>query len=516
MTRALISTSEFTRDFEAHTARMLRPRFKWFLGSLGALYLFLLALIGVKIATAMFAPLMVGRQVSGSVTDGFWGGTTGAWIMAGLIAMDIVLYIWCWRNVVKRSMGRDELVRFTQFYLVFRGIIEIAMCIMMKSTGFPWAIMLYHAMACGFLPWTPMQAIKPIGPLLVLNAIAVLVFRDSDAMVKSIIVGFSLFAAAPGIGIAALKQSRRMAGFRVQMLQSRYGQMRRELVDARRIHEALFPAPINSGPVHLDYRYEPMRQIGGDYLYARFAPCEHGSERSGKFNVLLLDVTGHGIAAALTVNRLYGEVERLFAENPHVGPGEVLGALNKYVHLTLANHSIYATALCMRIDHSADELEYASGGHPPAFLCTSNGKIDQLTSTAFVLGAAAAADFDPNVQRIHFAPGDRVLAYTDGAIEARNDTGRMIGVFGMLKILAGCTKAGVGQDGSGGGGCAGLSATILSSVESHRFGMAEDDTLVVEIARTVAPPSPGPPGAHIHAHPPHHTHAPQTRHAASV
>ncbi len=159
--------------------------------------------------------------------------------------------------------------------------------------------------------------------------------------------------------------------------------------------------------------------------------------RRVRLNVLLLDVTGHGIAAALTVNRLYGEVERLFAENPHAGPGEVLSALNKYVHLTLATHSVYVTALCLRLDQERGVLEYASGGHPPAFLCGADGRIEQLDSTAFVLGACAAPDFDPAVESRPFMPGDTLLAYTDGAIEARNSAGRMLSIAGFTKIIAG-------------------------------------------------------------------------------
>ena len=259
----------------------------------------------------------------------------------------------------------------------------------------------------------------------------------------------------------------------MQMLQARYGQMRQELVDARRIHEALFPEPVREGPVRLDYRYEPMRQIGGDYLYARFAPGPAGADGPpGAFNVLLLDVTGHGIAAALTVNRLYGEVERLFAERPSAGPGEVLSALNHYVHLTLANHSIYATALCLKVDHERGVLEFASGGHPPAYICTSDGKIESLDSTALVLGACAGRDFEPCVQTRRFERGDMLLAYTDGAIEARAESGKMLGVNGFLRVLSSCVR----MHSQGG-----LAGAMLAAVESHRFGPPEDDTLVVEV-----------------------------------
>jgi serine phosphatase RsbU (regulator of sigma subunit) len=251
--------------------------------------------------------------------------------------------------------------------------------------------------------------------------------------------------------------------------------MRRELVDARRIHESLFPKPIHDGPLRFSYRYEPMRQIGGDYLYARFSPptleCPEGP---GAFNLLLIDVTGHGIAAALTVNRLYGEVERVFGEDPYASPADVLAALNRYVHLTLSRHSIYATALCIRVNCERDLVEFASGGHPPAFLCAADGTMHELASTSFVLGAVGPGDFDAGMQQLRFVCGDALLAYTDGAIEARNPDGRMLGVLGLQKAIAVCGAARME-----------LAAHVLKIVEGHRVGPPEDDTLVVEICRSV-------------------------------
>lgn len=484
MSSAAYST-EFHTEFKAQTARLLRPRFLWFLGTVGFLYLLLSVLTyGLYALVAFGAFSKLGTSTEAVVhasVSALRGGMWGIWFIIALTALDLVVYAWCWLRVLKRPMTREQMLRFTQWFIVYRGVVDLCAMYISYGLGFPWPMLFYHVLACVFLPWTPEQAIRPIGIVLVLNALVVLLFANMGAGYKSFTIIMSLFAAGPGVFIAWFKHSRRMQSVRVQMIQSRYGQMRRELVDARRIHEALFPSPITHGPLRLDYRYEPMRQIGGDYLYARFAPVPEGaSEETAPFNVLLLDVTGHGIAAALTVNRLYGEVERLFAENPHVGPGEVLSALNKYVHLTLANHSVYATALCMRFEPASDRVHFASGGHPPAFICTADGKIEQLDSTAFVLGACAAQDFDANVQTLRFEPGDALFAYTDGAIESRDDRGRMLGVNGLLRVLAGCVNARRSANGL----AIGFSSAVLSAVESHRAGLAEDDTLLVEVARS--------------------------------
>jgi serine phosphatase RsbU (regulator of sigma subunit) len=191
-----------------------------------------------------------------------------------------------------------------------------------------------------------------------------------------------------------------------------------------------------------------------------------------------VDVTGHGIPAALTVNRLHGELDRIFAEVPETSPGEALALLNRYVHLTLSSHSVYVTALCVRVDSKRGALEYASGGHPPAFVRAVDGTVEQLDSTAFVLGACPAPDFKPEQRTVRFGPGDSLIAYTDGAIEARDSTGRYFGIVGLQKVIAGGKSDAAAKSGD-----AGWTGAVLSAVDRYRFGPPADDTLVVEISR---------------------------------
>src|SRR5690606_31991441 len=143
-----------------------------------------------------------------------------------------------------------------------------------------------------------------------------------------------------------------------------------------------------------------------------------------------------GIGAALTVNRLHGEIERQLGERADAQPGDLLTGLNDYLHHTLASHSVYATALFLRIDPNTGRLSWASAGHPPAFLRTLEGRIERLDSTTLVLGACRGSDFVPNEQSCRFLPGDMLIAYTDGAIEARNSAGRMLSVDGLQRAIA--------------------------------------------------------------------------------
>ena len=269
-----------------------------------------------------------------------------------------------------------------------------------------------------------------------------------------------------GVLLCMVRHSRRYELAERAFFYKRYRDVRRELVDARRIHEALFPREISQGPVQLAYRYEPMQQIGGDFLFAHAAG-------GSKLNVVLLDVTGHGILAALTVNRIWGELTRITAERPEIKPGELLCLLNRYAHLTLAPHSVYLTAVCMQIDSERDELIYASGGHPPAFIIRADGSIEELFSTTFVLGACGGDDFEDGAAHVPFLPGDRLLAYTDGITETLGASGRLLGLAGLRAIMREVAP----RRGP-------LADAVLAATDAKRVGARADDTLVVELRRS--------------------------------
>lgn len=463
-------TQDLRREFEAETLRLLRKRFLWVLGVVGAIYA--IALITTVAGFAAIA-LGVDRGIAARALAGLRGGYWGFLGLLLLIGLDICVFIWCFRESQDRRNNRERLLRLTFIFLIVRGTADLVASFLLRSEGFAWYLGMYHLFACIMLPWTAVQALRPMIVLVVVQAVTLLVSDKHSPWGDAAFLTVTAVMSLPGLLISWIKTGQRTHQFKLRFLQDRYGQIRRELIDARKLHESLFPKPVSDGAVTFTYTYEPMRQIGGDYLYARFSPppLERG-EGEPAFNLLLIDVTGHGIAAAITVNRLYGEVERLFAEDPYASPADVLSALNRYVHLTLAGHSVYATALCLRIDVENNRLEFASGGHPPAFLCAADGTITDLGSTSMILGASAPAEFDAAMRTLTFSAGDSLIAYTDGAIEARNPEGRMLGVFEFQKILANCLTA-----------RGDLVSQLLRQVENHRAGPPADDTLIVEISR---------------------------------
>ena len=337
-----------------------------------------------------------------------------------------------------------------------------------------------HLVACAFMPWTWRQAVRPMIPLLVLNALLVAGFYggwfDVRLWVQKIVsVLSSPLIVVPGAVVALVKHTASSQRFKTRFLEARYGQISQELTAARAIHDALFPTSGSTyGPLKLDYRYTPKKQIGGDFLFARAVDGPGGNQL---LNLVVLDVTGHGISAALSVSRIHGELERLYGENPAIAPGEVLRSLNRYVELTMATHGIFVTGVVFRISADTDTITFASGGHPPAFVRHQGGSIMQLAAHSTVMGALPDHEFDAMEATCPFVAGDSLVAYTDGAIEATDAHNEQFAIAGVAKALINAPAQ------------APLTVSVVEAVERFRVGSATDDVLVVEVKRAIRPPA---------------------------
>ena len=183
----------------------------------------------------------------------------------------------------------------------------------------------------------------------------------------------------------------------------------------------------------------------------------------------MLDVAGHGLAAALTVNRLFGELERILAENTAAEPAEVMTLLNRYIYLTMARHSMYATGTSMMLDPVDGTLTWVSAGHPPALVRRASGNVDELPTTSIILGVMEPEAFEPGTQCVHLSPGDTVIAFTDGAFEARDLKGNRFGLD-RLRDTAHFDPPPRSWP-----------KFIAGAVARHHEGNAEDDVLIASL-----------------------------------
>ncbi len=502
-----VYTTDFHQEYAAETSRIIRDRFVWLCALVvGFTLLFSLQ----RVWNDLVIPLL--QLIRGVDTSGWdWGRPVGGLPDAITIC---VFGLIGWRAWIGRFDDAD-LMRFARRMLQCCGAFAMLLYpVYTRERVLPIeSVFLVHVIACACMPWSLKDAIRPMIPLLGLSAAMILVIvlwaGVSQARVLQALglILFSPLVLVPGAIVATVKDKWRTELFRTRFFESRYGQMRRELVDARTLHEALFPKAETRDGIRLDYRYEPVRQIGGDFIFARWTPerpddlaldgqTPKSEARVESLTVVLLDVTGHGLSSALTVNRISGELERLFAEDPATGPGEVLAALNRYVYLTLAPHAIYATAMVARVDRALGQdlctLRYANAGHPPAFVLgsVSTTGTDGVTtldprlipSTAPMLGVLPPDDFNPDPRTMPLRPEEHFVAYTDGAVETKNVRGDLFGVERVRALLSPRTTSPAASSATLAAPALGWPQTIINAVDAFRSGQPTDDTVVVEIA----------------------------------
>jgi serine phosphatase RsbU (regulator of sigma subunit) len=211
------------------------------------------------------------------------------------------------------------------------------------------------------------------------------------------------------------------------------------------------------------YRAAGSSDIGGDF-YDAF-PLGGGAQPA--WAVVLGDVSGSGVdAAAITGVARYS----IRAIAPHMGsPAEVLSRLNETL-LRQAVDDRFLTAVLARLEPGAEwvGVELASGGHPPALVLRDDESVTVLdASTGTLLGMLA--DTDLRTVPVTLRPGDALVLYTDGVIEARDAAGEQFGQDRLVALLATCA----------GRSAAGIARRVELAALAHSVDLADDMAVVV-------------------------------------
>ncbi|MCA3006344.1 MAG: serine/threonine-protein phosphatase [Phycisphaerales bacterium] len=492
--------ADLQQEFAAETRRLLTERLLWFAGITAAVLAAATFFTGWSVFLTPLLAWLKGLGASAPSPSPQWPDR-GNVIDFLLLALSAAVYSLLAHRVFHGHLRGFDAGRVASGVLMGTGVVSMALAALAHPSPGDLISVAFvpHVVACICLPWTWKEALRPMLVLLVAAAICTIVAKAPTGWGKLTTILLSTLVAAPGTAIALFKHTRRVEAFRTRFFEARYDEMNRELVDARRIHEALFPRPGTHDRLAFDYAYQPMAEIGGDFLFARALPPAHGDRTRPDLAVVLLDVTGHGVSAALTVNRLSGELERLFAENPAATPAQVITGLNRYVHLTMAEHAVFVTGQCLRISthpdpHDSPQLAFASAGHPPAFLRTADGRLRRLDATATILGVLPPDEFTTDQVQAPFAPGDAVLAYTDGVNETIDAASSMFGIDGVQRALSISGPAIVNTPHTHPPTTspaqhthAALVHALSAAVARHRSGAPKDDVLIVQL--THLPPA---------------------------
>lgn len=225
-------------------------------------------------------------------------------------------------------------------------------------------------------------------------------------------LGFAVFLLALGyVGVQIVFGSER-----------RLLSIEKELEVARQLQFSILPTTIPEiENVLIAVRYRPMTAVAGDFY-------EFVCVDEKRIGLLVADVTGHGVPAALIASMI--KVAMQSVEACAQDPGEVLRGLNRILFKQI--HEQYVSAAYLWIDTEHGKAWYSAAGHPP-LLRWKEGRLEHIESNGLLFGVIPAPEYP--VREFAIQTGERLLLYTDGLIEPQNASGEYFGDRKLEEVI---------------------------------------------------------------------------------
>jgi len=248
-------------------------------------------------------------------------------------------------------------------------------------------------------------------------------------------------------------------------------QLKRDLELAHRVQQGLLPSrpPRIEGYNVFDF-YEPAQQIGGDFF--GYVPLP-----DGRMAVVLADVSGKGVSAALVMATLSADVRYCLAMEPNVADA-VARINNSFCRGGWDDR--FATLVVAVLDPRVHRVTIVNAGHLPVMLRDAGGEVRPLGMEETGLPLGVEPDQTYAAIDVEIAPGASISLFTDGISEAMDHEQRTYGLERLSRVLAGPAK---NAEEAG--------RRILGDVERHAAGQnRSDDMCLVCVGRSAERSSP--------------------------
>ncbi len=240
-------------------------------------------------------------------------------------------------------------------------------------------------------------------------------------------------------------------------------QIERELRVARLIQQTLLPHELPSiDGWEVSAYYRPAREVGGDFY--DFIDLD-----DGKLGIVVADVTDKGVPAALVMATARSVLRS--AATALVSPAQVLKRANDLLHSDIPP-KMFVTCLYVVLDPATGSIQFANAGHNLPFRhASASAASGELTASGMPLGLMPDMSYEEYESSL--SPGESLLLYTDGLVEAHDPQGAMFG-FPRLRQLAAEHPGG-----------AALIPHLLDQLEDHTGPgwEQEDDVTLVTLQR---------------------------------
>ena len=222
-----------------------------------------------------------------------------------------------------------------------------------------------------------------------------------------------------------------LAASRTQSKERELISLQKELEIARQIQSSILPREVpRIAGLDIAAKYVPMTAVAGDF-YDFLALDEK------RVGILVADVTGHGVPAALIASMLKTALAAQSAVASE--PSQVLAGLNQSLCGKFETH--FVTAGYLFVDMEKQILRYGGAGHPPMMFGALNGnaaEFREIEANGMLLGMFEQAAYAS--LELPFRPGDRCVLYTDGVIETKNGAQEEFGAKRFLRFLEAASR----------------------------------------------------------------------------
>ncbi len=198
--------------------------------------------------------------------------------------------------------------------------------------------------------------------------------------------------------------------------------MKRDLEIAREIQAWLVPsAPPEIPGAEIAFASRPQNSVAGDYYDAFFATTA-GAD-GGKLTLVIADVAGKSIPAALLMATLQASLRTIAGEGASLA--DLVMRLNRYACAHSLDGRRFTTAVLAEYEPATRRLSYVNAGHNAPILRRANGDMEKLDIGGVPLGIHSAASYETSTKDLQ--PGDALIFFTDGVVEAFDENGAEFG-----------------------------------------------------------------------------------------
>ncbi|MBT9331636.1 PP2C family protein-serine/threonine phosphatase [Paracidobacterium acidisoli] len=291
-----------------------------------------------------------------------------------------------------------------------------------RAAGMPQTKHFFHVVAQYF--WAIVEKLSPARRVLLLVALALVILPGGEwewttraGTAKVFGLDFHFYGGLLLFALLILEVGDRVV-------------MKRDLQIAKEIQAWLLPAnPPEIPGLEIAFTTRPANTVAGDYYDVFARPCS--SPGGGTFLIAIADVAGKSVPAAMLMATFQASLKTLSAT-----PGsltELVSRMNQYACSNSQNGRRFTTAFIAEFDPATRRLVYINAGHNDPIVRRQSGLIERLGTGGVPLGIMSDAAYEAG--EVTMQPGDWLVAFTDGVVEAENSAQQEYGEQRFLMML---------------------------------------------------------------------------------